>query len=107
MNAGFDVLVERFLHQHFGGELALAAGIAGEVGIDAVSHVFAGQTDFVGVDDDNVVAALGVRGVGRFVLAAQQLGYLRAQAAQGLVSGIDEHPFVVYLMGVGRYSLVA
>ena len=61
--ACLDVLVERFLHQTFGSELTLTAGISGEVEVDAVGPFFAGELHFVGVDDDYIVATFHVGGI--------------------------------------------
>ena len=58
VHTGFEVLVVGFLHKHFGGLLALTAGIAGLVQVNLVGHLAAGENHFVGVDNDDVVAAL-------------------------------------------------
>ena len=58
--AGLDVLVERLLHEDLGSRHTLSAGIAGVAEILAVGHFLAGQTHFVGIDDDYIVAALYV-----------------------------------------------
>lgn len=106
VHAGLEMLVERFAHQYLGGELTLTAGIAGVVEIDVVGHLFAGENHFVGVDDDHVVAALGVGSVAGFVFPAQNLGYLRAETAEVKAGGIDEHPFVLNLVCAGGNGLV-
>lgn len=73
---GFDVLVERFLHQELGGSFTLATGIACVRKINAVGHFFTGEHHLVGVYDNHVVAALHVGRVGRLVFAAQNLSHL-------------------------------
>lgn len=107
MNAGLDVFVERFLHQDLGGELTLAAGVAGVVEVDAVGHFFASQTHFVGVDDDDVVATFYVGRIGGFVFAAQQFGNFCAKTAKNLVGCIDNDPFVLNLLSIGEFGAVA
>ena len=107
VHAGLEVLVERFLHQHFGSQLALAAGIAGVVEVDVVGHLFTGEDDLVGVDDDYIVAALGVGSVGGFVFSAQDFGNFRAEAAEHLVGGVDHNPFFLDALCAGRNGLVA
>ena len=41
---------------------ALATGIAGVAGVDAVGHLLAGETDLFGIYDDDVVTTVHVRG---------------------------------------------
>jgi len=54
----------------------------------------AGQAHLLGVDDDDVVAAIDVRGEGRLVLAAQAHGDDRGEAAQHQPSAsISSHFF--------------
>ena len=101
------VLLERFLHQHFGSGLTLTTGIAGVVKVDAVGHFFAGENDLVGVDDDDIVAALHVGGVAGFVFAAKQLCHFCAQTAENLVGGVDNHPLVLYFLSVGELGAIA
>lgn len=74
MLAGLEMLVERLLHQHFGGELALSAGIACVVEVDLVGPFLAGEDYLVGIDDDDVVAAFNEWRVAGLVFAAKQLG---------------------------------
>lgn len=95
VHAGFDVLVERLLHQTFGSGFALTAGITGVAEVDLVGHLFAGKNDFVGVDDDDIVTTLEERSVRRFVFAAQQFGDFGAEAAENLVGGVNHNPFAL------------
>ena len=53
----------------------------------------------VGVDDDDMVAAIDVRGEARLVLAAQDVGDDRREAADHQPVGIDQMPF---LLDLGR-----
>ena len=100
MHAGFEVLVVRFLDEHFRGELALTAGIAGVVEIDFVGQFFACEHDFVGVNDDNVVATFNERRIAGFVFTAQNFCDFRAKTTEMLVGSIDDHPFAVNLLSV-------
>ena len=75
---------------------ALTAGIARVACIDLVGLFLAGENHLVGIDDDDVVTTIDVRGECGFVLSAQQLGNLRAQATNNLVGSVDDHPLFVH-----------
>ena len=107
MHAGFEVLVERFLHKYLGCCLALATGITCVVQVNLVGHFFAGENHFVGVDDDDVVAALYIGGVRGFVFAAQQFGNFCAKATENLVGGIDYYPVVLYFLSIREFGAIA
>jgi hypothetical protein len=81
-----------------GSGLALAARITGVALIYLVGHFLAGEDDLLSINDDNVVAAVDVRGEARFGLAAEDVGNAGGQASYGLILGINEHPF--FLDGV-------
>lgn len=101
MHTRLEVLVERLLHQSLGSILTLTAGVTGVVIINTISHLFAGEDNLVGVDDDNVVAACYVRRVAGLVLSAENFRNFRAKAAEYLVGSIDDHPLLLYALGVG------
>ena len=87
---------------HLGrGGLALAAGIAGVALVDLVGLFLAAEDALLGIDDDDVVAAVDVRGVARFGLAAQDVGHTGSQTAYGLSFGINQHPFLLDGLLVG------
>eukprot|EP01132_Coremiostelium_polycephalum_P021669 gene21671-25721_t len=68
---------------------------AWETGVTVVHFVLrfvAGNTYLLGVDDDNVVTGINVRGVLRLVLATQTAGDFSGQTTQGLTSGVDDKP---------------
>lgn len=93
--------------EQFGGSsLALATGIASITLIDFIGHLVAGEDDFLGVDDNDVVAAVDVRGEGRFGFPSEDVGDTGSQASYGLVGGIDQHPLLFDSLGVGRYGFV-
>ena len=50
------------------------------------------QTKILTVDDDHVVTGIGVRRVGRLVLAAQQDCSLGGETAEHHVGGVDDVP---------------
>ena len=77
------------------GGLALAAGISGIALVDLVGHLLAGEDNLLGIDDDDIVAAIHMRGVARCGLAAQDVGHAGGQTTHGLVLGINEHPFLL------------
>ena len=107
VHTGLEVLVERFLHQNLGGSLTLAAGISSVVEVYAIGHFLAGKNNFVGIDNDYVVAALHVRGVAGFVFTAQQFCHFCAKTTEYLIGGVDNDPLVLYFVGVGEFGAVA
>ncbi|MNP13391.1 hypothetical protein D3C76_1056700 [compost metagenome] len=52
----------------------------------------ASDTNLLGVDDDDVVAGINVRGVFRLVLATQTASDLGSQTTQGQASSVDNEP---------------
>jgi hypothetical protein len=54
------------------------------------------------VDDDDVVAAINVRGVGREVLAAQAHGDDGGETADDQTLGVDQHPLLRHLSRLCR-----
>jgi hypothetical protein len=81
------------------------ADVPGEAVVHLVLQLVAGDVDLLGVDHDDVVAGVHVRGVDRLVLAAQARGDLRAQAAQGLAAGVDEVPVALDGLILGAEGL--
>ena len=104
--AGFDVLVERFLHHDFGSSRALSAGIAGVREVFTVSPLLACQTNFVGVDDDDVVATLDVGRVAGFVFAAKNEGNFCTKTTEHLVGSVNNDPIAFNVFGVGGKGLI-
>ena len=88
------------------GGLALAAGIAGVVLIDLVGLFLTREDYLLCIDDDNIVAAINVRGEARFGLASEDVGYAGGQTSHGLVFCINENPFFGDGVLVGRNGLV-
>ena len=65
----------------------------------------AGQRDFSGVDDDNVVTGVDVRREDRFVLTAQQRCYFHGKATENDVFSVDHEPLLLDLSRFGRIGL--
>ena len=88
--AGAEVIAE--VQQLTDGLLTQATRIAGvPVELLALALV-AGDGDLVGVDDDDEVAGIDVRGVDRLVLPAQELRGLAGQATEHDVGRVDDVP---------------
>ena len=64
------------------------------VHVQFLAQLVAGQSDLVGVEDDHVVAGIGVRSVGRLVLATQQGCRLSGETTEHHVGGVDDVPVV-------------
>lgn len=102
----FEVLVEGFLHQYLGSFHTLSAGIAGVAEVDFVGHLVAGHDDFVGIDDDHIVAAGHIGGVAGLVFAAEDLSHLRAESTEYLIGSVDDDPFLLDALGIGGKGFV-
>jgi hypothetical protein len=75
--------------------------------VHLVLQLVAGDRHLFGVDHDQVVAGVDVRGVDGLVLATQAAGELGSQAAQGLALGIDHVPVTLDGLVLGAESLHA
>lgn len=75
--------------------LTLTTGVAGVTLINLVGHLFAGEDNLLGIDDDDIVAAVDVRGEARFGLATKDVGNTGSQTSNGLILGVNEHPFLL------------
>ena len=74
-------------------------GIAAVAPVELVGALVAGDRDLLGVDDDDEVAGVAVRRVLGLALAAQGVGDLGRQPAEGLALGVDDVPVA---LAVGR-----
>ena len=93
--AGFDGLFERFGHEVCRGVNTLATGITGEAQILALVHLIAAHLHLLGIDDDDVVAAIHIgREVG-LVFAAQYFCHFCAQTTQNLIRCVDDYPLLL------------
>ena len=77
------------------------ADVAGEPVIHLVGQLLAGDRDLFGIDDDQVIAGVHMRGEFGFVLAAQTAREFRAQATEGLAGGINNIPILLDAVGLG------
>src|SRR6202012_2730558 len=73
--------------------------------VGLLGELVAGDPDFLRVDDDDEVAGVDVRRVGRLPLAAQRIGDLRGKAAEGLPLGVDDVPVSLAVLGCGYEGL--
>lgn len=71
-----------------------------------VSHLFAGQDNLVGIDDDDVVATFYVGRIAGFVFTHENFGYLRAETTEMQTCSVDHVPCVVDAGGIGREGSV-
>src|SRR5690242_3366747 len=103
--------LDRLLHNPLGklsledrtrGALFDAADIPGVIAIDLLLALPAGEQDLFCVDDDDIVSAIDVRGVGRLVLAAQPQRDHARQPPDNKARRVDEHPLFLNLGGLGR-----
>ena len=62
--------------------------------VEFLAHLVASQSNLVGIDDDHVVAGVGVRRESRLVLATQQDCSLGGETAKHHVGGVDDVPVV-------------
>ena len=79
-NYGFRLAGEKFL----GGSETLTSGITGVTYIDLIGELLSGETDFLGVDYDDIITAVHVRRVVHLVLATQHDCHFGSKAAQPL-----------------------
>src|SRR5215475_2084648 len=75
-----------------GGPVLDAAGIAGMPVIDLVCALVAGEDDVDGIDDDDVVAAIEMRGIARLVLASQAICDQHGKSSHHEAVGVDQGP---------------
>ena len=78
---GFRLACEKLL----GSSETLTSGIAGVTYIDLVGELLPGETDFLSVDYDYIIAAVHVRGVVSLVLTAQHDSHFGSKTAHDLV----------------------
>src|SRR5690606_4687474 len=60
---------------------------------------FAGYLHFLGIDDNDEVASVNVRGVFGLVLTAQAGSDFSGETTKGLASGVDDEPVMLYVGG--------
>ena len=67
--------------------------------IDLVGALVAGEHDLVGIDDDDIVAAIHMRREARLVLASEPRGDQGRKPAHDEAFGIDEDPGLLDVLG--------
>ena len=72
-----------------------------------VRHLFPRESHFVGVDNDDVIAAVDVRSVAGLVLAAQDFRHLRREPPEHCICRVDQVPLFGSGLGIDRDSFVA
>lgn len=90
------------IHKQF---FAQAAGIAGEMRVGFPSRFLAGEHDFIGIDNNDKIADVGVRRKLRLVLAAQNVSDLAGEPPQHFVFGVNDVPFSRDLALAGHIRL--
>ena len=85
-----------------GGDFLDAARVTGVAVVDLLVQLAASELHLVGVQDDDEVAAVDVRGVVRTMLAAKTHGDERGETANNGVLGIDHDPLLLDLGGLQR-----
>src|SRR4030095_14133848 len=84
------------------GSLALVTtDISREAHISLLNFLLAGEADFAGVDHDDEIASINVRGKNGFLFSAEKIGNLDGDTAERLVSGIDEPPATLDVFFLG------
>ena len=76
-----------------------APGIAAVAVVELVVQLVAGDPDLGGVDHDHEVAGVAVRRVLGLALAAQRVGDLGREPAEGLALGVDHVPVALAVVG--------
>jgi len=93
---------------HFSGRTAvLSAGVSRETDVLLVLPLVARQLHLFGVDDNHIVAAIGVWSEVHFVLATKQARDFRTKASQTLPFGIDQQPLLVCVLLIDGDCLIA
>src|SRR5262245_39559587 len=85
--------------------LAQAAGVAGMPVVHLVLELVPGHGDLLRVHDYDEVAGVDVRRELRLAFAAQAIGDLRREPAQGLPLGVDDVPVALNLARFGAVGL--
>src|SRR3546814_1689512 len=76
-----------------------AARILGMPVVNLVLELVAGRLHLLGIDDDDVIARVDVRGVFRLVLAAQAVGNFSGQTAERFVRRVNHVPVALDEIG--------
>src|SRR5258707_13473369 len=77
------------------GLFAETTGEAGVAAIELLVRLEAGQHDLFGIDDDDVIAHIDVRGVENVELAGEDRSGLGGEPAQRLAAGVEDEPLAL------------
>lgn len=94
------------LHQVLSRYEALSARVTRMEEILLLTHFLTCESHLVCIDNDHIIAAVYVWGVGRFVLTTKHAGNLGSKAPHNLCFGIYQIPFFLNRVTVGRDSFV-
>lgn len=83
------------------GDVFLIPVVAGVKHVMFLVFFFAGDPDFIGIDDNDEVTRIHVRRVDGFMAPAEDIGNFHGEAAEDLVFGIDEDPPLFECAGFG------
>jgi len=87
-------------------EFLLATWVPGIVLVLLGVFFIPGEADLIGIDDDDKVPSVHVRGVFRVMLAAEDRGDFGAEAAQNGSISVDDEPAPVDFLFLDRPGLV-
>lgn len=106
LDSVLDELAGILLEDLASGLVMTATGVT-RVRIDNLAReLVASEADLVGIDDDDIVAAVYMRREVGLVLATDDLRNLRGEAAEDLIRSVDEQPLLINGGLVGRHGLV-
>lgn len=77
--------------------VAFAVYIAGIVHVFFSVFLFACDANFLGVNDDNMIAVVHIGRINRLVTAAQNIGDFNRQATEHLICRVNDIPLLIFL----------
>ena len=98
-----DALRKFTFHDFFRRRFLNAARITGMAVIFFVAHFLAGKLHLISIDDNDIVAAIHMRGESRQMLATQTGSDNRRQPPDNHIFGINENPL---LLNIGRFCRI-
>ncbi len=105
LNGLDDQLLGSFAREDFAfGALLDAARITGVVVEDALLGLVAGQSDLLGIDDNDVVTAIEEGGIAGLVFALEKHGDLGSQAAEDEVFRVNQQPVFLDLASLEHHG---
>ncbi|MNP18127.1 hypothetical protein D3C76_1105870 [compost metagenome] len=93
MNGQFDHPVRLVLQHVASGSSLQTTRIVGVTVVHFLSELLTGQFDLVGVNHNDEIAAVYMRGKIRFMFTANDTGHFTGQTAEGFAFGVYEIPF--------------